>query len=617
MVLIIMLTRSGLLAISAARAAKTLPSEATLWHDPDPSVQGERGETWRLTDARNRYINNTNYHRVSTPFSPNGRYLVFTSKREKEVLTGLYLVDFGNARRLICLNNRAPGRNNLWDLSGTRIYSFLKNAGQLRSWDIYETDISQLPRVRERQITGLNIPAAGWNGVWGLSADGEQLAFSYGFVPSSDGGHRYIEKIATVAVRNRAAAPADGVSDETGIRVRRRIVPKSRNVKVFLVGNRYVVWGHRDTSCPLIAGRPKRGHIHVLDLGLNPNGPNYDRVFSFGGHAMAHPDQFHYLCDDGGYDLDGNKGATAWGSYDVQTGLRRDLNTPWNGINSHPNVSPDGTLLAADMLWPKLLNWVCVLPLDGRSKPILLVEHGMYPIPIGNPKRRKRVPADLGEPYHHVSVHWSPDATKIAWCGTAASDDPFKNHVDVFVTVFQSPAPVARLIARRDGRDVVLSWCPGLRHREIKEYRIFRRDASGGFVLHDTVAQCSTWLAGASHLTGDATVIEVASTAGFPESGMLELQPTRTVDRSEVVRYGAKDATRFLDVQRGVAGTVPSEHDRRSFVWYWPAERGYVDPNAPSEADYRVQAVEWFGIKSPLSDVAERVGGNTLRRRTK
>lgn len=75
--------------------------------------------------------------------------------------------------------------------------------------------------------------------------------------------------------------------------------------------------------------------------------------------------------------------------------------------------------------------------------------------------------------------------------------------------------------------------------------------------LYHVVDQAKTVLT--SGTDSVATTLEVASTAGFPGSGIFHLG-------SEVVFYNQLDSTHFINVNRGVQGTSATSHTAGSLV---------------------------------------------------
>ena len=577
-------------------------SEKTVWFDPLRESSGERGETYQLTNSQDGCYNLANYHAQGTGFSPDGRYLLFVSNRIPN-RRGLFLIDFDDEYRIKDLGVDVAQRWPNWNRDGTLIYYYRRNDDDSAGYDYYQLDVSRgILHGEEVSLTGLNTVDTD---IFGVSPDGTRLAFSYAVGGSAGdvAAREFDQRIAYVPTSNRVTAPKDGSMDATG--VVNLTTPKFdmskwkpkyaySNLKVSWVNNDIIRYIHHDHVRAPVAS----AHTHLLDTRKSPDDPGFDRIICVGNHPIPHPSGKSFISrdtgltvnqgpfwEDGHLDLRGQ-----WGLYDVETLKRIRLPIQSRYCIGHPDFSPDGKHIVFDMA-REHKNWITIHRMWSNDPPMRLVEHGMEPF------------FSQGEPYWHVNPHWSPDGTKLHYRSTAGRppEQQAGKNTDVFMVVFKRPDPITDLTVRVDQLDVHLGWKPAAYHYETKEYHILRAaSADGPFVRVGTVPQRTTSLA-ANCATSDKSII-TKSTNDFPATGLLELAPVYSTDPSEVVAYQKKTPDGFEGLTRSTESTEAAIHFRDTFVWLYPAEDYFTDiVPATGTYFYKVQSVEWSGLKGELS----------------
>jgi hypothetical protein len=193
---------------------------------------------------------------------------------------------------------------------------------------------------------------------------------------------------------------------------------------------------------------------------------------------------------------------------------------------------------------------------------------------------------------------WSPDGTKIIFRGYSRE----ASNSDIYVAVFQKPSAPTEVTETRDFDQIHVTWKPAERHREIKEYKIFRStSASGNYQFIGTVPATLTYLDVPSRLGASEITLNVDSTEGFPSQGAIEVSGMSTEIPSEIITCTGKTATSFTGCTRGALGSTAAEHWNDSFVWSYTGRHGFLD-TYPGPACYRVRSVEWSGLVSPMSE---------------
>lgn len=192
---------------------------------------------------------------------------------------------------------------------------------------------------------------------------------------------------------------------------------------------------------------------------------------------------------------------------------------------------------------------------------------------------------------------WSPDGTKVIFRGDVRE----MGNDDIYMAVFKKPDPPTLLSAVKAAGRITLGWSPAFEHREIKEIEIYSCDTQDGtYTQIDTVPEIYTHLDAPGRIGSTETAIDVDSTDGFPDEGIVEVIGLSTEVPGELVAYTSRTPTSFTGLTRGYGGTVAAEHWNDSFVWKHTGAGGYEGVDGGNDW-YKVRSVEWSGLKSELS----------------
>lgn len=137
------------------------------------------------------------------------------------------------------------------------------------------------------------------------------------------------------------------------------------------------------------------------------------------------------------------------------------------GSGGHGGPTRDGTYFVSDTHGgkePRFPDAIVYLRTDGSG-----VAH-----PLFRPQSSFYAHTQLWHPDHH-STHphpvASPDGTKALF-----NSDMIGEFSDVYIAVTRPPDPPRDLVARLDGRSVVLNWKEPVRARELRGYNVYRYD---------------------------------------------------------------------------------------------------------------------------------------------
>jgi hypothetical protein len=259
-------------------------------------------------------------------------------------------------------------------------------------------------------------------------------------------------------------------------------------------------------------------------------------------------------------------------------------------VGTHSNFHPSGKWFVLENVTSDK-GKMAVYPVDRNSSPFWLV-------------RFRPNSDDRWRPYHWPT--WSPDGTKVVFSSDSMALDP--GNEDLYLVVFRHPDPPTNLVAVHLLDEVTLSWSPAALHQEIKEYQIWSADSKDGtYSQIGTVSEHFTYLNAPSQVDASATTLNVDSTDGFPDQGMLEVVGLATSLPSELISYTSKTATTFDGCLRGELGTEATPHWNDSFVWRHTGQKAFVFTATASQW-YKVRAVEWSGLESDFSEPATDAG---------
>ncbi|MBM83793.1 MAG: hypothetical protein CMJ78_24825 [Planctomycetaceae bacterium] len=224
----------------------------------------------------------------------------------------------------------------------------------------------------------------------------------------------------------------------------------------------------------------------------------------------------------------------------------------------------------------------------------------------------------------HPTVHWSPDGTKLLFISD--KDSPKKKKGDMYLAVVKQPeTPRHPHTANNRADGPLLTWQPASRHTETKEYVAMRSvpspranlqgvklDRTDVFEEVGVVPVVSAVLTG-KHLDAKATTVTVASTAGFPDSGKLLIAGNHSMAAPEVLTYGGKTETTFLNCKRGEESSEPAMHWSGARVWSLSTMK-FIDTSIPDpkrQYYYTVRAREHSRLTNPYSRISNAVVSKT------
>ena len=521
-------------------------------------------EVWRLTTNPEVEIIPD---RIKDPWSPDGSQILFRSKR-----TGawhLFVMAADGSKMTRVTDRKGPAVYGVWSRSGQEVV-----CTPLVD-DKYELHVIDVNTFASRRIAG---PFKSQMNKLGVSPDGESVLFTR--VIKQPGGEKQ-----DVVMSSFVNMDGTGFFDFTGETKHGRIgwIPGRMDIRRMKSSRRQYV--------------------------VQPDGSGA-RLIGEGGHEYFTPDGRHMLiCDPKGGDPSKWLGQCSAGIYNLETGLRRDVTKELTWLGSHPAISPDGRFVAADNAGHSYPGAVVIVSLDGSAAlRVLCYHHASW---------------QSGH-ITHPTVHWSPDGTKLLFISD--KDSPDKKKGDMYLSVVKRPETPRQLHVvnnRADGP--LLTWRPASRHTETKEYVIMRSvssprpnlqgvklDRTGVFEEVGVVPVVDTILTGA-HLDAKTTALTVESTDGFPDSGSLLIAGNHSMAALEVLTYGGKTETTFLNCKRGEGSSESAMHWSGARVWSLSAMK-FIDTRIPDpkrQYYYTVRAREHSRLTNPYSRISNAVVSKT------
>lgn len=513
-------------------------------------------EVWRLTtDPEVEIIPD----RIKDPWSPDGSRILFRSKR-----TGawhLFVMAANGSKMTRVTDRKGPAVYGVWSRSGKEIV-----CTPLVD-DKYELHKINTKTFASRRIAG---PFESQLNKMGVSPDGESVLFTR-IIKQPDGDKQ------DVVMSSFVNMDGTGFFDFKGETKHGRIgwIPGRMDMR-----------------------RMKSSRQQYV---VKPDG-SAARLIGEGGHEYFTPDGTHMLiCDPKGGDPSKWLGQCSAGIYDLKSGLRRDVTKELVWLGSHPAISPDGRFVAADNAGHSYPGAVLIVSLDGSAPLRVLCYH--------------HTSWESGH-ITHPTVHWSPDGTKLLFISD--KDSPDKKKGDMYLAVVQQPeAPQELQLANNRADGPLLTWRPGPRHVETKEYVVMRSvpsprpnlqgkklDRTGVFEEAGVVPVVSTVLDG-DHLKANATTLTVLSTDGFSDAGELLIAGNHSMAAPEIVSYRGRTETSFQNCTRGGKETEAALHWSGARVWSLSAMQ-FTDklPDPTRQYYYTVRAREHSGLQSPYSRIS-------------
>jgi Tol biopolymer transport system component len=513
-------------------------------------------EVWRLTtDPEVEIIPD----RIKDPWSPDGSQILFRSKR-----TGawhLFAMTADGSKMTRVTDQKGPAVYGVWSRSGKEVVCtpLVK--------DKYELQVIDVETYTSRRIAG---PFDSQLNKMGVSPDGESVLFTR-IIKQPDGDKQ------DVVMSSFVNMDGTGFFDFTGETKHGRIgwIPGRMDIR-----------------------RMKSSRQQYV---VQPDGSG-SRLIGEGGHEYFTPDGRHMLiCDPKGGDPSKWLGDCSAGIYEIETGVRRDVTKELVWLGSHPAISPDGHLVAADNVGHSYPGAVVIVSLDG-SVPlrVLCYHHASW------------------ESGHitHPTVHWSPDGTKLLFISDKDSADKKKGDM-YFAVVAKPQAPKQIHVANNRANGPLLTWRPAARRVETKVFVVMRSvpsprpnlqgkklDRTGVFEEVGIVPVVSTVLEG-EHLNAKTKTLTVLSTKGFPDFGELLIAGNHSMAASEIVSYRGRTETSFQNCTRGAEETTATSHWSDARVWSLSAMQ-FTDklPDPERQYYYTVRAREHSGLQSPYSRIS-------------
>jgi len=546
-----LLLTMGSSVMSGERTSRIWPSERSTYRD---EVTG--AEVWRLTSHPEVDIAT---HRTANCWSPDGSVILFRSKRAGLHHLFVMPADGSTITRIDDLNGATT--YGVWSRSGREVVCtrHLHDSG----FGIHAIDVETFA---SRRIAG---PFESKLGPMGVSPDGESILFTR-YIPQPEGEKQDVVSTSRVNMDGSGLFTFEQISTH---------------------GSFSWIPGRMDLL------RMKSSRQQYI---AQPDGSGL-RLLAEGGHEWFSPDGRELLvCDPKGGDPSEWLGQCSVGIYDVETGRRRDLTTELVWIGTHPSFSPDGRSVAIDNASHSYPGAIVIVPSRGSGPVrVLCYHHASW------------------ESGHitHPTMHWSPDGTKIVFVSDKDSADKKKG--DLYLAVVAQPEAPQEVRVQSKGAEAVVTWRPARRHTETKEYVVLRSvpspredyrgqklDRTGVFEAVGTVPIVTTYLA-AEGIDERLTEIPVASTEGFPASGVLEIAGDHGLRAHEMVRYQGKTAKSLLKCERGVDGSEASAHWGETRVWSQSTNR-FVDtlPTTRRQYYYVVRAREHSSLESAYSRIS-------------